>query len=775
MAFILTFEGGEVMARSRFTVGTRYKRNEEVSIVRELLVDGKLSVENQSFGGLSRTTQDELSKAWARGEIAFEIHGPNTRKPRDIPLITEFTVADFERLPAKWRDEARRRLDLIRPLLGLPPEERTNEYIEKYVEGKKKDKSKGKEDSLPAQPDSTNAPKQRKNGRKKDQRMGQALSRASIRMWMNDFLDSGCDLRSLVPGYHQYKGKGKSRLTAEDEKIINAVLEECKKQPAKRRAKDVRYDVINRVVDEQGKRPQEELPSLSTMYRRIHKEGFTAILRRQRSHLEKHAEDQVFAGPKPTRILERVEIDDTELDFIVVDLVDRLPIGRPTITKAIDAYSGMPYGFYVGFEPASYLTIQACLYHGILPKPDCQKLYGTKHPWPVYGLPETLIVDNGHHYTGNDLDYACEQLGVLLEWMPVKKPWWKARIESSFYSDDRGLIHTLPGTTFSNVLERGDYDSLRHACISLEGFMQLLHIFLLDEYAIDWHEGVGKKGGVPMKLWEESVRSGYIPSLHHSVNDLRYILYPGEMRTVQASGIDLEALRYQSLALAGLRSYLESKEYRDRKKSAGNQDESRKEKVHVKYDPLDLSMLYVYDPRTGHEDWLPVPAVDQEYTKGLSIHKHRVIRNYILRQKKEVDIYELAAAKKHIQEVVEYEYGLTRKVRGRRKAARYLGIGSELMPGAASNVLASPTPQDELMHEEAEKEVEVEGEAKIDAGTEEVANSQAPDDSKSVKKQRKRKKKSSDVPATGLNIPTAQETETASLPKEGWSGDYELP
>lgn len=352
------------MAHSRFTVGTRYKRNNEVFIVQELLVDGKLSVENQSFGGLFHTTQEELSKAWASGEIAFEIHGPNTRKTRDIPLVTEFTVADFQRLPAKWRDEARRRLDLIRPLLQLPPGECTNKYIEEYITSlksdQKRDQPKGQEDSRPTQPDSANTPEQKK-GRKKGQRIGQALSRSSIRIWMNNFIDSGCDLRALVPGYHNYKGKGKPRLSDADEKIISAVLEECKKKPAKRRAEDVRLTVVDRIADKQGKRPQEDLPSLSTMYRRIHKGGFAAILRRQRSSLEKHKEDQVFAGPKPTRILERVEIDDTTLDFIVVDLEDRLPIGRPTITKAQDAYSGMPYGFYVGFEPPSYLTVHACI------------------------------------------------------------------------------------------------------------------------------------------------------------------------------------------------------------------------------------------------------------------------------------------------------------------------------------------------------------------------------------------------------------------------------
>ena len=57
------------MARSRFTVGTRYKYNEEVFIVHELLLDGNLSVENQSFGGLFRTTQDELRAYPKTGEM----------------------------------------------------------------------------------------------------------------------------------------------------------------------------------------------------------------------------------------------------------------------------------------------------------------------------------------------------------------------------------------------------------------------------------------------------------------------------------------------------------------------------------------------------------------------------------------------------------------------------------------------------------------------------------------------------------------------------------
>jgi putative transposase len=41
-------------------------------------------------------------------------------------------------------------------------------------------------------------------------------------------------------------------------------------------------------------------------------------------------------GPQPTRPLERVEIDHTRLDLFVIDPVTKMPIGRPTLTLAID-------------------------------------------------------------------------------------------------------------------------------------------------------------------------------------------------------------------------------------------------------------------------------------------------------------------------------------------------------------------------------------------------------------------------------------------------------
>jgi len=225
------------------------------------------------------------------------------------------------------------------------------------------------------------------------------------------------------------------------------------------------------------------VPGRSTIYRRVGAEG-AAVLRRPPGPGERGAGAGagVWPGPRVGRPLERVELDHTVLDLIVVDEEDRLPIGRPTVTLALDVYSGLPAGVHVGFEAAGYGAAMRCLLHAILPKEDARARYGTAHPWPVYGLPEVLVVDQAPHLVGGDLGDACGQLGIHLDPAPVKRPWFKGAIERQFRTHNTGLVHGLPGTTFSHVLERGAYDSARMACISLTRFREILHVYLLDVY-----------------------------------------------------------------------------------------------------------------------------------------------------------------------------------------------------------------------------------------------------------------------------------------------------
>ncbi|MBM7842182.1 Mu transposase C-terminal domain-containing protein [Herpetosiphon giganteus] len=632
------------MARMRFRVGTRYLFKEQVYRVVQMLVNNQLLIENQSFGGQSTIAYDELVALWKAGELVFEVPSPIARHHSKKPLATEYTHESFSQLPKAWREEAWRRYQLLLPLLKRPEAERTRVNIQAYT--------------------ATLNPTEQESATK-SRGLGTAISPQSIERWLRLFEQSGYDLRALVPRFHRSSRKGESRLNAEVNDIIQQALTECSINRQHRTVDDVYLKVVNLIAEANRTRPKTEQlkhPHPKTVYRRI-KAYDPSLIHRRLSRVEAQADATVTGGVTVSRILERVEIDHTLLDILLVDEEDGLVIGRPTLTFALDVYSGMPFGFYIGFEPPSYYTVASCLLHGILPKPDVCKLYDTAHQWPVYGLAETLIIDNAKELIGRDLEEACGQLGIILERMPVRTPWFKAAVERYFKTQNTGLLHLLPGTTFSNVLMKGDYNAGGEACLSLAAFLKILHIFLLDIYAQRWNSS---KKAVPAKLWEEGMLSGILPSLHTSAEETRILLMRTETRVIQRSGIEFECLYYRNLELARLRSLLPKNERR----------------VKIKFDPSDISTIYVIDPITGSS--IPVPAANQEYTKGLSLWKHRIIKNFTLAEKNEVDIEGLAAAKAKIQKIVADEYINSRRNKGRKTAARYLDIGTSPVVGAIS-------------------------------------------------------------------------------------------
>jgi putative transposase len=408
------------MARLRFTLGTRYLTCGDIYLVRHILADARVVVENQTSGGQDTVALSDLIATWAAGALIFEVRDPHPPSHETSSRPIAPTVADLQGVEPAHRDEAWRRYTLIQPLLTLPSVERTRQALETYAA------------SVRAEDDAS-------------------VSRASLQRWLRAFTEGGHDIRALVSAASRSGGRGQSRLTAETEAIVRAVLAACAAAPHYRTGFDVYLLVLNRVAEANRDRPPATRltpPSPRTIYRRIAHVGEPTILRRI-GRVERQATRPVGSGPAPTRVLERVEIDHTPLDVILVDPQDRRPIGRPTLTLALDVHSGFPLGCYVGFEPPSYRTVQSCLLHAILPKEDVRARYGTQHPWLAYGLPETLVVDNGPEFVGRDLDDACGQLGIVIERTPVRQPWYKGSIERHFRTHNTGLVHTLPGTTAS--------------------------------------------------------------------------------------------------------------------------------------------------------------------------------------------------------------------------------------------------------------------------------------------------------------------------------------
>jgi putative transposase len=307
-----------------------------------------------------------------------------------------------------------------------------------------------------------------------------------------------------------------------------------------------------------------------------------------------------------------------------------------------------------------------CLHHSILTKEDVREKYGTQHDWIACGIPAVLVVDNGKEFIGADLLDACNSLGIELTQRPIRTPHFKAAVERMFRTINTGLLHTLPGTTFSNPQQRGDYRSEEEACIDLEDLNKALHIFLLDIYAESFHRGLGD---VPARRWELITREGFFPRLPASAEELKILLGRVAHRVIHPYGIEFMRLRYNSQDLAPLRTYLDGT------------------KAKIKYDPTDLGCIHVYDPQD--QAYIQVDCLDREYAQGLSLWKHRVILNLARKEEAKVDILGLARAKRRIQEIVKKSKA-DKKIKSRSRVARWKTGGKSAGRGKENN---SPAPE----------------------------------------------------------------------------------
>ena len=158
--------------------------------------------------------------------------------------------------------------------------------------------------------------------------------------------------------YKPAGGRGKSRLEPGVEQIILQTIEEHFLTP-QQRARRCRATQLS-------------VPHVGTIRSRIVALPLRERLSR-RSH-RKAALDRFAPRPgvleEPQRPLDFVQMDHTKLDVIVVDEQQRLPIGRPWITLAIDVYSRMVLGFYISLDPPGAIAMGLCIAHAALPKRD---------------------------------------------------------------------------------------------------------------------------------------------------------------------------------------------------------------------------------------------------------------------------------------------------------------------------------------------------------------------------------------------------------------------
>ncbi|WP_254924844.1 DDE-type integrase/transposase/recombinase [Aeromonas sp. A35_P] len=311
-----------------------------------------------------------------------------------------------------------------------------------------------------------------------------SISTNTLYGWIKAYENSGV-LSSLLPKTR--RDKGTTKLSSEVEEIIRESMATDFLTLQKKSIQKLCDEIIKRSTGA-GVEP----PHDNTIRNRVKALSPEIVVSKREGRKKADLSFKPHRGSFPGADwpLSVVQIDHTKLDIILVDDHYRQPIGRPWITLAFDVYSRMVTGFYVSFDPPSALSTGLCLAHSILPKDKWLAQNGIKSEWPVWGLPTTIHVDNAKEFRGEMLQKACDEYNINIEWRPVGRPNFGAHVERALGTFSKE-IHTLPGTTFSNIHTKGDYNSEKHAALTLSEFETWLSIYIADVYHQKVHSALG--------------------------------------------------------------------------------------------------------------------------------------------------------------------------------------------------------------------------------------------------------------------------------------------
>ncbi len=651
----------------QFLPGKRFRWNNTNFRVTDVIADGQqVRIEDMFTGERKNIEVSKLVKALFRAELRFEIEGKQAKLAKTDTLNTEYRYLSLEDCPERLVRLAKWRLKVIQPLLNKPG--RIRDMVEKRVADVKADLP----ETLATIP--------------KKERTRYKLSVTSVYRWIRDYEASNANLRALIDNTMGRRGGGgKSRLNKQVEEIVQNKIETIYlgKERVRVEIEHV-YEAVASQIEQENKLLVEDkkiaVPSYSTIARRIAELDPKEVYRRKHGRDATRRKFRQYGKMEyPELPQERVEIDHTSLDLIVLDL-DAVPLGRLTFTHCIDTATRYPLGYYLGFAPPSYLTVMECLKHAILPK-NAKERYGTEHEWLAYGIPNSLTVDNGREFRSYGMEDACQLLGIILEPNKARSPWQKPTVERFFRTSAEGVIHTLPGTTFSNILQKGDYKSVKEACIFVDDIDRIANIFLLDYYAEKYHRGLK---GIPARHWKAMTQNGFFPRLPANLDEPTILLCPYVRRCVWHYGVDFEGLRYNTSDLVYLRTELKGAQTK------------------VKYDPGNLSQIYVQNP-FDDDKYITVPSLDPEYTQNLSLWKHRVIKRMARQHEDETDLPALWRARQKIQEII--QAGLERKKMTHRKIARYLTNGKPTRDLVAPDALEVEIIDGDFTEQEVTKQL----------------------------------------------------------------------
>ncbi|MBA2650475.1 MAG: DDE-type integrase/transposase/recombinase [Legionella sp.] len=430
-------------------------------------------------------------------------------------------------------------------------------------------------------------------------------------------------------------GKGNSRLPEAVEQIIREVLRSHYLNKQK-----LSETVIWNEIKQRCRKLNLSVPALNTVRLRIQWLD-PYVLKRKREGIDAARTLQSAGGVPPAIVapLEQVQIDHTIIDIMIVDDSTRQSIGRPYITVAIDVFSRCLIGMLITLEAPSAVSVGLCLAHAVCDKRPWLERLGLDIEWPMTGKPLLLYIDNGAEFKSEALRRGCEQHGIALDYRPLGKTHYGGIIERVIGTLMQ-KIHELPGTTFSNPSQKGDYDSEAKAALTLnelECWLVLavnhyhgsIHHTLNQTPGSRWSDGIAQFGNVPTVTNPRAFLIDFLPVLRRQIN---------------RGGFLVDHIAYYADVL---------------KPWIANRHQLQK--FIIRRNPLDLSRIWVLDPDGKRYIEIPYRVISRP---ALTLWEHRQAMDRLrAKGRSQIDETMLFSMVSQMREITKTAQSTTRKTR----------------------------------------------------------------------------------------------------------------
>ena len=285
-----------------------------------------------------------------------------------------------------------------------------------------------------------------------------------------------------------------------------------------------------------------------------------------------------------------LQMDNSSVKIFPVDGEKREPLSTPYITAAIDGDSRMISGFSVSFFPPSSQTILEVLVQSMLPKKMYTDTFSTEFEWNMKGFPTLIMVDNGMDYQSKSLQEFCKKHDIIIEYVPIKTPRFKALIEQWFKILHKGMENEdVPATRpiLKKRLENPDLKPEEDAVLTLQELEKWLHKWIIDEYHNrNKYDDHVLAPSLRLKAVQDGRTALILPQPReppldeHEISLLHLSTLEHFSRNLRYDGISWEYLRYNSTELSRIFSSIGGK------------------KVKIFMDRRDVRQVWIINPIT---------------------------------------------------------------------------------------------------------------------------------------------------------------------------------